>query len=142
MKIIYPNGLLYEFLKRAQNQSNSIAYVVGYRKNNLLVANEIVFPDELCPNPKVSSLDKKDFGKLEKLRYNYVTHIYYIVLSIFILQALNIKILLNGFFNIHKQPKNIQISTFYAVSMAQHCQARIYITNIYLNKVSLMCRLW
>ena len=64
MKTIYPNGLLYEFLKRVQTRPNSIAYVVGYRKNNLLVANEMIFPDELCPIYKVSNLDKKDFGKL------------------------------------------------------------------------------
>ena len=64
MKTIYPNGISYEFLKRVQNRPNSIAYVIGYRKNNLLVANEMVFPDELCPIYKVSNLDKKDFGKL------------------------------------------------------------------------------
>ena len=79
MKIIYPNGLLYEFLKRAKNRSNSIAYVVGYRRNDLLIANEMVFPDELCPNSKVNSFDKKDFGKLHKLQYNYEMHIYIIL---------------------------------------------------------------
>ena len=65
-KIVYPNGLSYEFIKRAKNHitSNPIAYVVGYRKNNTLIANEMVFPDELCPISKVNSFDKKDFGKL------------------------------------------------------------------------------
>ena len=69
-RIIYPNNLLYKFLKKAQNRRDPIAYVVGYHKGDFLVANEMVFPNESCLNSKVSQFDKKDFGKLPSTYIN------------------------------------------------------------------------
>ena len=61
--MIYPNDILYQFLTKAQNRRDPIAYVAGYKNGDFLIATEVIFPDQLCPNSKINrNLDKKDFG--------------------------------------------------------------------------------
>ena len=63
-KIFYPNDILYQFLKKTQNQKYPIGYVAGYKMDEYLIATEVILPDQSCNNSKLNSnLDKKDFGK-------------------------------------------------------------------------------
>ena len=83
-KIFYPNDILYQFLKQAQNRRDPIGYVAGYKKDEFLIATEVILPDQLCLNSKIkSNLDKKDFGKFCTLVSTCLS--YYNIIIIYII---------------------------------------------------------
>ena len=50
---IYPNNLIEEFFKRAVKerddkgfQKELMAYVAGYKENDILIATELIFPEQ------------------------------------------------------------------------------------------------
>ena len=69
LQYVYPTKLLYEFSKKAVNyyengkQAELLCYIVGYKKENMLIATEIVFPLQKSDNSLSFSWDKKDRGK-------------------------------------------------------------------------------
>ena len=69
LQYIYPTKLLYEFSKKAVNyyengkQSELLCYIVGYKKENMLIGTELVFPLQKSDNSLSFSWDKKDRGK-------------------------------------------------------------------------------
>ena len=66
---VYPTKLLYEFSKKAVNyyvngkQEELLGYIVGYKKENMLIGTELVFPLQKSDNSLSFSWDKKDRGK-------------------------------------------------------------------------------
>ena len=69
LQYVYPTKLLYEFSKKAVNyyengkQAELLCYIVGYKKENMLIATEIVFPLQKSDNSLSFSWEKKDRGK-------------------------------------------------------------------------------
>lgn len=69
LQYIYPTKLLYEFSKKAVNyyengkQSELLCYIVGYKKENMLIGTELVFPFQKSDNSLSYSWEKKDRGK-------------------------------------------------------------------------------
>ena len=69
LQYVYPTKLLYEFSKKAVNyyengkQSELLCYIVGYKKENMLIGTELVFPLQKSDNSLSFSWDKKDRGK-------------------------------------------------------------------------------
>ena len=69
LQYIYPTKLLYEFSKKAVNyyengkQSELLCYIVGYKKENMLIGTELVFPLQKSDNSLSYSWEKKDRGK-------------------------------------------------------------------------------
>ena len=69
IQYVYPTKLLYEFSKKAVNyyengkQAELLCYIVGYKKENMLIATEIVFPLQKSDNSLSYSWEKKDRGK-------------------------------------------------------------------------------
>ena len=69
LQVFYPYQILYEFVKKAikhtsenGSQKQLMAVVIGYKKGNKLIGNELVFPDQTCPHSNVTELGKESFG--------------------------------------------------------------------------------
>ena len=68
-QIFYPYQILYEFVKRATrhyengNQKQLMACVIGFRKKNKLIGEELIFPQQTCPHANDTKLGKDLLGK-------------------------------------------------------------------------------
>ena len=80
LQYVYPTKLLYHFSKKAINyyengkQMPLLCYIVGYRKENMLIGTELVFPFQKNDNSLTFGWDKKDKGNLLicKSEYNQI----------------------------------------------------------------------
>ena len=69
LQYVYPTKLLNEFCKKAVNyyengkQAELLCYIVGYKKENMLIGTELVFPLQKSDNSLSYSWEKKDRGK-------------------------------------------------------------------------------
>ena len=77
LQYVYPTKLLYEFSKKAINyhengkQMPLLCYIVGYRKENMLIGTELVFPFQKNDNSLTFGWDKKDKGNLQIYKLEY-----------------------------------------------------------------------
>ena len=67
---IYPNNLIEEFFKRAVKEKDDkgfpkelMAFVAGYKENDILIATELIFPEQ---SGDASNVD--DEGKLKHFK--------------------------------------------------------------------------
>ena len=69
LQIFYPYQLLYEFVKRATRhyekgkQKQLMGCVVGFRKGNKLIGQELLFPEQTCPHSNSMKQRKDLLGK-------------------------------------------------------------------------------
>ena len=69
LQIFYPYQLLHEFVKKATRhyengkQKQLMGCVVGFRKDNKLIGEELVFPEQTCPHSNSTKLGKDLLGK-------------------------------------------------------------------------------
>ena len=75
LDIVYPYKILSEFVKKATKhyendaQKELMACVIGYRKGNKLIGEELLFPEQSCPHTNNTDLGKEYLGKLYIILY-------------------------------------------------------------------------
>ena len=68
LKIVYPYKILSEFVKKATNhfengsQKQLMACVIGYRKDDKLIGEELLFPEQSCPHTNNTRFGKEYLG--------------------------------------------------------------------------------
>ena len=68
LEVVYPYKILSEFVKKATKhyettQKPLMAVVIGYRKGNKLIGEELVFPKQSCAHTNNTELGKEYLGK-------------------------------------------------------------------------------
>ena len=69
LEVVYPYKILSEFVKKATkhyenaSQKPLMAIVIGYRKGNTLIGNELLFPQQSCPHTSNTILGREYLGK-------------------------------------------------------------------------------
>ena len=69
LEVVYPYKILSEFVKKATkhyenaSQKPLMAIVIGYRKGNTLIGNELLFPQQSCPHTSNTTLGREYLGK-------------------------------------------------------------------------------
>ena len=68
LEVVYPFKIFSEFVKKAtkhysETQKPLMAVVVGYRKGNKLIGNELLFPKQSCAHTNNTELGKEYLGK-------------------------------------------------------------------------------
>ena len=69
LEVVYPYKILSEFVKKATKhyengfQKQLMACVVGYRKGNKLIGEELLIPQQSCAHTNNTELGKEYLGK-------------------------------------------------------------------------------
>ena len=69
LQLFYPYQIIQEFVKKATkhyengSQKQLMACVIGYKKENKLIGEELVFPKQTCPHSNTTELSKDLLGK-------------------------------------------------------------------------------
>ena len=70
LEMVYPYKILSEFVKKATKhyeknaQKELMACVIGYKKGDKLIGEELLFPEQSCPHTNNTDLGKEYLGNL------------------------------------------------------------------------------
>ena len=70
LEMVYPYKILSEFVKKATThyennvQKELMACVIGVKKDNKLIGEELLFPEQSCPHTNISEMGKEYLGEL------------------------------------------------------------------------------
>ena len=76
LEMVYPYKILSEFVKKATKhyeknaQKELMACVIGYKKGDKLIGEELLFPKQSCPHTNNTDLGKEYLGNLVHYIYS------------------------------------------------------------------------
>ena len=75
LEMVYPYKILSEFVQKATKhyennaQKELMACVIGYKRNNKLIREELFFPEQSCPHTNITEMGKEYIGNYTLLLY-------------------------------------------------------------------------